>query len=290
MLRQYGSVRNIEVPEHNREVSYSGRMCMSRPDLWSRDQLIAVYNLYCQLPFGKMDARNRDVIALAHAIGRSPNAVALKLVNFASLDPAIRASGRKGMGNVSAADRAIWEEFQGDWNKLVAESQQVLEQIGGFPVEEVGISEQVEPLIEEGQTREVITQGRLRQSFFRRSVLSSYRGRCCMSGIADERLLTASHIVPWSLDTTNRLNPRNGLCLSALHDRAFDRFLITVLTDGTIRVSDSIQSATSSQIMQTALLDLDGKRIELPERFLPDPQLLSWHNQEFIRINDRHLT
>jgi predicted restriction endonuclease len=258
---------------------------MPRPDRWSREQLIAVYNLYCQLPFGKMDARNRDVIALASAIGRSPNAVALKLVNFASLDPAIRASGRRGMGNVSVADRAIWEEFHGNWNKLVAESQQVLEQIGALKTEEAEISKHTGPLFEEGRTREATIQMRLRQSFFRRSVLSSYRGRCCMSGITDERLLTASHIVPWSLDTTNRLNPRNGLCLSALHDRAFDRFLITVLTDGTIRVSRSIQSPTSSRIMQTALLDLDGKRIEWPERFLPDPLLLSWHNREFDHAN-----
>jgi len=231
-----------------------------------------------------MDARNRDVIALAGAIGRSPNAVALKLVNFASLDPAIRASGRRGMGNVSAADRAIWEEFHGDWNKLVAESQQVLKGIGALPTEEGEIPEQTEPSFEEGQTREAIIRVRMRQSFFRRSVLSSYHGRCCMSGITDERLLTASHIVPWSLDTANRLNPRNGLCLSALHDRAFDRFLITVLTDGTIRVSDSLQNPSSSQIMRTALLDLEGKRIELPERFLPDPQLLLWHNQQYENI------
>jgi len=110
---------------------------MSRPDLWSREQLIATYNLYCQLPFGKLDARNRAVVALAGAIGRSPNAVALKLVNFASLDPTIRASGRKGMGNVSTADRAIWKEFHDDWNKLVAESQRVLEGIGALPPEEL---------------------------------------------------------------------------------------------------------------------------------------------------------
>lgn len=262
---------------------------MSRSDLWSREQLIAVYNLYCQLPFGKMDARNQDVIALAGAIGRSPNAVALKLVNFASLDPAIRASGRKGMGNVSTADRAIWKEFHDDWNTLVAESQRVLEGIGALSPEEMAIAEQMESSFEEGRTREATVQVRLRQSFFRRSVLSSYHGRCCMSGITDERLLTASHIVPWSFDTANRLNPRNGLCLSALHDRAFDRFLITVLIDGTIRVSDSIQSPTSSQIMRAALLDLDEKRIELPERFLPDPLLLSWHNQEFAHVNNRHL-
>lgn len=263
---------------------------MPRSDLWSRDQLIAAYNLYCRLPFGKLDARNREVVALASAIGRSPSAVALKLVNFASLDPAIRASGRRGMGNVSAADRAIWEEFHSDWNKLVAESQYVLEGIGTLPTEELEVPEQTEPSFDEGRTRAATIQVRLRQSFFRRSVLSSYHGRCCMSGIADERLLTASHIVPWSLDTANRLNPRNGLCLSALHDRAFDRFLITVMPDGTIRVSDSIKTSLPSHIMRSALLDLEGERIELPDRFLPDPQLLSWHNKQYDDLNNQRPT
>lgn len=254
---------------------------MPQSDPWSRDQLKAVYNLYCQLPFGKLDARNRAVITLANAIGRSVNAVALKLVNFASLDPVIRASGRKGMGNVSAADRAIWEEFHSDWNKLVDESQQLLERLDALPTAQMDIA------FGEGRTREATVQVRLQQSFFRQSVLSSYRGRCCMSGITDERLLTASHIVPWSVDTSNRLNPRNGLCLSALHDRAFDRFLVTVTIDGIIRVSDSIRISSPSQIMRTALLDLEGKQIQSPERFLPDPTLLLWHNQQYEIVNAR---
>lgn len=102
-----------------------------------------------------------------------------------------------------------------------------------------------------------------------------------MSSIADARLLTASHIVPWALDPKNRLNPRNGLCLSALHDRAFDRFLLTVFPDGTIRVSESIRRQSPSPIAQSALLDLDGQHITLPERFQPDPALLHWHNEQF---------
>ena len=50
-------------------------------DLWTRDEMILVLNLYLKLPFGKMDRRNPDVIHLADIIGRTPNAVALRLVN-----------------------------------------------------------------------------------------------------------------------------------------------------------------------------------------------------------------
>jgi putative restriction endonuclease len=64
-----------------------------------------------------------------------------------------------------------------------------------------------------GETRRVVTEQRIKQQFFRRAVLSSYRGRCCMSGLSEPRLLIASHIVPWSKDKANRLNPRKRVVL-----------------------------------------------------------------------------
>jgi hypothetical protein len=63
---------------------------------WTKEQLKLAFHLYCQLPFGKLDQRNAEVVQLAKAIERTPSAVAMKLVNFASLDPAVRTSGRKG--------------------------------------------------------------------------------------------------------------------------------------------------------------------------------------------------
>jgi putative restriction endonuclease len=52
--------------------------------------------------------------------------------------------------------------------------------------------------------------------------------RCCISGINVPRLLVASHIKPWSEFPEERLDPRNGLCLSSIHDAAFDAGLITL--------------------------------------------------------------
>ncbi|MFZ4580885.1 MAG: HNH endonuclease, partial [Myxococcota bacterium] len=76
-----------------------------------------------------MDKRNPVIVALAGAMGRTPSSLAMKLVNFASLDPAEQARGIKGLAGASANDRKIWNEFQEDWNALVEESAQATERL-----------------------------------------------------------------------------------------------------------------------------------------------------------------
>ncbi|MEO6353373.1 MAG: hypothetical protein ABIO19_15380 [Burkholderiaceae bacterium] len=93
---------------------------------WTREQLLVAFNLYCQLPFGKLDQRNPDIIRFAAMIGRTPSALAMKLVNIASLDPVITDSGRKGLNGASKLDRAMWDEMQHNWNNFVLESQTMI--------------------------------------------------------------------------------------------------------------------------------------------------------------------
>lgn len=139
-----------------------------------------------------------------------------------------------------------------------------------------------------GETRQVLTEQRIKQSFFRRAVLASYRGKCCMSGVSDSRLLIASHIVPWSQNKANRLNPSNGLCLSALHDKAFDKGLITLTDDFKILVSEDIKRGKEAFI-QAAILPLDGRPIDPPERFMPLPEFVAWHrNKLFVDNKSPH--
>ena len=57
-------------------------------------------------------------------------------------------------------------------------------------------------------------------------ILSNYNGHCALTGIDIPQLLLASHIIPWSKNKVTRLNPSNGICLSALYDKAFDQGLI----------------------------------------------------------------
>jgi putative restriction endonuclease len=247
---------------------------------WTKDQLKLAFYLYCQLPFGKLHQHNPEIIKLASLIGRTPSAVAMKLSNFASLDPAITSSGRTGLGNASQADQEVWKEFHENWSVLAEECERLRESLTGIDAQP-----RQHPITENyvGYTRATTVEARLGQAFFRRAVLSGYGERCCMSGIADPDLLVASHILPWSIDRENRLNPRNGLCLSALHDRAFDKFLITVTPELKIRVSSRLVKQASNPVIRRAFSEIDGRAITRPERFLPDTRFLEWHTAEFVR-------
>ena len=99
-----------------------------------------------------------------------------------------------------------------------------------------------------------------------------------MSGLSEQRLLIASHIVPWSKDKANRLNPSNGLCLSAIHDRAFDKGLITLTDDFRIIVSEELRRKKEPFIADV-LLPLHGRAIEPPERFAPQTEFIVWHRK-----------
>lgn len=134
-----------------------------------------------------------------------------------------------------------------------------------------------------GDMRQAIVQQRIKQGFFRRAVLASYRGRCCISGVSDPRLLVASHIVPWREDKTNRLNPRNGLCLSAIHDKAFDSYLFSLTDDARIVLSDVLER-TQDDFLREVFHPVSGRQVELPDRFAPEPELMRQHRERMLAV------
>ncbi|MHB9021182.1 MAG: DNA (cytosine-5-)-methyltransferase [Halothiobacillus sp.] len=253
--------------------------------LWTKEQVKLAFHLYCQLPYGRIHGRNPEIIALAKVIGRTSDAVAMKMLNIASLDPAITSTGRAGLGNASALDREVWNEFHSDWERLAVECQMLRQQLDQNVVDDLELeSDELLPEDFTGETRQVLTTQRIKQHFFRRAVLSSYRGRCCMSGLSEPRLLVASHIVPWSKDKANRLNPSNGLCLSAIHDKAFDKGLITLTDDFKIVVSEELKRKSEPFVIEV-LLPLNGRTIESPERFAPQAEFIAWHRSELFVDN-----
>ena len=259
---------------------------------WSREELLVAFNIYCKTPFGKLHSRNPDIVRVAAILGRTPSSLAMKLVNFASLDPSITSTGRKGLGNASRADKAIWDEFNADWEALAVESEihlkDLVKKSGGVVSESQKDEDYLDETNYAGATKAVQIQARIKQSFFRRAVLSSYKQRCCITNISEPRLLVASHIVPWKSDAKNRLNPRNGLCLSALHDKAFDRGLITLTDEFRILVSPTLYAFESEQFIRETLIALEGNRISLPDKFVPDISFLKRHREEvFVRNRKR---
>lgn len=254
-----------------------------KPSRWTKDQLKLAFHLYCQLSFGQLHQRNPEIVKLGTLIERSPSAVAMKLVNFASLDPAIVGTGRRGLSNASDLDREVWNEFHADWEGLAIECDRLRARLGENrePALDDDLAEDLADYT--GETRKTVVRQRVKQQFFRRAVLSSYGTTCCMTGISEPRLLIASHIKPWSVDKSNRLNPRNGLCLSALHDRAFDHGFLTVTPGLRILVSPSVGRMRNNRFVAIALQDLDGTSISPPTRFHPDPAFLAWHYKNRFR-------
>lgn len=249
--------------------------------LWTREELALAINLYCKIPFGKMHKGNSQVKELAVLIDRSPSAIARKLGNFASLDPTLKARNIKGLPNAGELTEKVWAEFYNNWDAALIESEKLLAKAKHTTVEKLN-SIGIESLVKEGIDKRRLIKTRINQSLFRNMILAAYNNTCCITGINNLALLTASHIIPWSKNPKNRLNPTNGLCLNALHDRAFDKGLITILPiNYTIKVSSRLKKEKNESI-RTNFSKLEGMQISLPDKFLPNNESLKWHNNIFI--------
>ncbi len=253
-----------------------------RNDKWNREELIVAFNLYCKISFGSIHIRNPKIVELAKAIGRTPSAVSWKLANFARLDPSLKKRNIKGATHGSKGEEEIWEEFNDNWEKLAFESERLLANAFHQPIEQVA-EIMTEDLPREGKERERLVRVRVNQQFFRKVVLAAHNFKCCITGISILELLNASHIVPWSVDEKNRVNPRNGLCLNAIHDRAFDRGLMTISSDFKVRLSPKIFQKESTSAMQDFFLKYNGQDVFLPNRFMPDEIYLRYHNQNIFQ-------
>ncbi len=249
---------------------------------WSRSELIIAFNLYCKTPFGRIHIHNPEIIKLAELLRRTTGAVSWKLANFARLDPSLQKRDIAGATHGGKGDVAVWNEFSGDWARLSFESELALAELMNKPVLPFSDAEEVD-LPREGMEREAIVRVRVNQRFFREAVLAAYDYRCCITGLALTELLIASHIVPWAKDSANRVNPRNGLCLNAIHDRAFDRGLITVTAESRVRVSRKVIASDHDPAVHDLLLKYEGAEMRLPRKFLPERAFLAYHNEHVFQ-------
>ncbi len=173
---------------------------------WTRDELLLAMNLYRKLPFGQLHARNRVIVEVAGKLGRPPGSLAMKLCNLASLDPTLQARGIKGLPGTSNLDREVWEEFHTRLDTLAPQSEEAFRQLFSAtePDEvEVSTSEGVKlrrsvqlPAPDGPTEQSAEVKVRRGQQFFRRMILNSFDGRCCVTGIPVRELLVASHILP----------------------------------------------------------------------------------------------
>ena len=91
--------------------------------------------------------------------------------------------------------------------------------------------------------RAQLVQARVGQGKFRDETMALWNSCCALSGISHGRLLRASHIKPWSVSTNaERLDPYNGIMLSAHLDAAFDCGLISFKDDGSMLISKDLST------------------------------------------------
>ena len=126
------------------------------------------------------------------------------------------------------------------------------------------------------------TKARIGQSFFRKMLLENYNGKCGVTGLDVPEVLRASHIVAWSEDKNNRMNPENGIILSATYDAAFDQHLISFDENYRMIVSKEIKDHYTSEVAKEYFLDKEGLQLALPSKFPPNQLLLQKHRELMV--------
>ena len=244
---------------------------------WSEEELILAFNLYLKTEYRKITPKNPQIIELAHIIGRTAGAVSFKLSNLASLDPAVKREGKKGHANAGKATEEIFEKFHNDREGLIYQSERVLAKYEGLSLENKYKEELPELSNLVGETKERYVKTRVNQNFFRQMILTNYHSKCAVTGIDLPQLLIASHILPWAENKAERLNPENGICLSALYDKAFDKHLISFDEDYRMILSTNLKEHCTKTYYQTHFGKLEGQEIILPDKWLPKQDFLEWH-------------
>lgn len=256
---------------------------MAKINNWTREQTIIALNLYCKIPFNKVSSTHPDILNIAKIIGRSANSVKMKIGNFGSFDPELKKRGIVGLTNTSRLDKSVWEEFNNDWENLSYKSELLISEFTKKPLEKIANIDIKD--LPEGIDRERLIKSRVNQSFFRSTILSSYNFKCCITGLSVKELLVASHIIPWAENEKLRLNPHNGLCLNAIHDKAYDKYLIAVTPDYAIKISSKILGGKHIDAVKDIFIKYHNEKIILPERFVPSKEYLDKHYQKFLKEN-----
>ena len=250
---------------------------------WTREQLILAFNLYIKIPYGTITGSNPRVMELAHLIGRTPDAVGLKLCNFARFDDYHKARGVKGLAHGGKLDEVIFNEFTHNWDDLLFESEQVL-----LKYKESSIEESYPDIIaklasKKGEVRIREVKTRVNQNLFRQMILSIYGSKCAVSGIDNTEFLIASHIKRWADDPNERLNPENGICLSSLYDRAFEEGFIGFDENYTILISSDLKKKKDKPFYNNFFGQFEGKPLNLPDRFRPSKIFIEQHLENRFR-------
>jgi len=259
--------------------------------IWSREEFMLVMNLYTKIPYGQFHAKNAEVIQLANILNRTPGAVAYKLVHFASLDPYHLARGIKGLGNPGNNAINIFNEFQAHWDKLLYESELLLIKYQNKTIEEEYLSQDeikeyrdIDLRQKEGFDIKRMIKTRVNQGLFRKVIIGNYFHTCAVCGVNIPDLLVASHILKWSNNKEERLNPENGICLCNLHDKAFEMGYLGIMPNYKIIISNEVDIISDKTTQDALFKRHHNHEIILPDKYYPNKNFLDLHFQQSFKI------
>ncbi len=163
-----------------------------------------------------------------------------------------------------------------DINRLILNSsgnyRDILTKVKSFIDEEKRVEKIIKGLdVDNLNSTEITTttKQRIGQDKLRKYILDIYDHKCAICHIDKDDLLTCSHIVPWKVDEDNRLNPRNAICLCAIHDKLFDK--------GYFSLDENYEFKFSSKSNSKITSLFNGLKFREPYRDLPDKELLKKH-------------
>lgn len=250
---------------------------------WTRDELMLAMNLYTKLRYGQFNYRNAEVIKLSEIIGKTPGAVAYKLVHLSRQDPKHK-HRVKGLANSGKNAIEMYHEFANNWDEMLYESEALLAKLQNRNVREITLDPIDDLAIEkdilsgrEGCDVDRIVKTRVNQSIFRRVVINNYSNSCAICALDIKNLLVASHILKWSENLANRLNPENGLCLCNIHDRAFELGYLGINSNYKILISKELREIREKETFISLFGRHENKSIILPDKFYPNIGFLESH-------------
>lgn len=114
-----------------------------------------------------------------------------------------------------------------------------------------------------GSVRETIVKARIGQGKFREDLLKLWNDECPITGVNAPELLIASHIVSWQLsNSSEKVDPYNGLPLSPNVDKLFDRGDISFSDDGKIITKDTFDKT----LLDKLGIDIESSIIGLTDK------------------------
>jgi putative restriction endonuclease len=234
--------------------------------LWTRDETLVAFNLYCRTPFGQLDDANPEIVEVAAKLGRTPGSVGMKCCNLASLDPSHQKRGVGGLKNVSRLDREVFADFLADPESIALAAEEAYARVMSTELRQSPTVEWEDVL---GLDRQAITKVRVNQHFFRSLILASYRSQYRLRTSIPELLVT--RIVPGPLtplhEPHQRHLPRSStigrLIRGSCRSRPSTRLPFVTIFCGT------------TQPESVAMVAATQRALRLPERWQPDPSLLA---------------